>query len=95
MKREHGESYIDFLSRLVGWCENDSNITDDLPSLEAILDFYDLIDNKLGIISPQYLQEHLEENPGKFDAPYNEFINKHKLPWRKCFNGKFEDNYSC
>jgi hypothetical protein len=40
------------------------------------------------------LQGYLEDNPGKFDSHYNEFIDKHKLPWRKCFNGEFQAEYA-
>jgi hypothetical protein len=94
MERKEDETYVEFLARLVGWCENNSNLTDDFNNMEAILDFYDLIDKKLGIIDACYLQGYLEDNPGKFDSHYNEFIDKHKLPWRKCFNGEFQAEYA-
>jgi hypothetical protein len=94
MQRETNETYIEYLQRLISYCERANGIADHLESLEVMLDFYDLIDRQLGIIGPEELVYFLEsERSDVHSMMYNDFIDKHALPWNKHGREGFESVY--
>lgn len=79
LSQNEDESAIDYLRRVVSNLdyENES-ILQQMPSVEAILDYYDLFyiydtDLMTGIL------ECVEE--GEEKKPLDDFIKKHNLPW--------------
>lgn len=82
LSQNEDESAIDYLRRVVSNLdyENESTLQQ-MPSVEAILDYYDLFyiydtDLLVGI-----LECIEEEDSAEYRKPMKDFIRKHKLPW--------------
>lgn len=89
--KQKDESAFDYISRIVSVldCE-DGDITCDLPTTESVVEFFELFSDKYDVSCLEEVYLSIEQ--GEDATPYNEFVKKWKLPWRKCKTGQIIDN---
>jgi hypothetical protein len=85
------ESTLEYMQRLLSWVErNDGDITDDLKSIPCVVEFFEMISDSYDVSLLEEVYEVIEE--GTDAKPYNDFVDKWQLPWRKLETGKFIEN---
>lgn len=86
MTRLADETYMEYLRRIISHLDFEyEDILEDLPNIHAVVDYFELWD----AYDTEYMEGVLDAlELGANPKPYNDFVRKHKLPWKIWRKGK-------